>query len=69
MFTAVMSGLYPDTRLTTEMNSPHLTLDIYSGLSASKLLFQALTIVNEELVNIIFIEPNVGIYLRRRITS
>lgn len=47
------------------MNSPHLTPDIYNGVSASELVLQAIIIVNEELVNRIYIEPNVGAYLRR----
>lgn len=47
------------------MNSPHLTPDIYNGVPASELVFQALIIVNEELVNRIYIEPNVGASLRR----
>lgn len=56
-------------RLITMMNSPHRTPDIYNGVPASELAFQALIIVNEELVNRIYIEPNVGASLRRWITS
>lgn len=52
-------------KLITMMNSPHLTPDIYNGVPASELVFQALIIVNEELVNRIYIEPNVGASLRR----